>query len=336
MATQKKKRLLLPDAMARPGWDYAKGRADVEAIAFTPGLPTPDFRRLLADVHGVALTFTPMRADDLEAAPQLRAVGRIGVGYDAVDVEALTRRGIPLLTCGTDNSPTVAEYAMLMMLWLCKKGAHLDTVPRQGRWPERYRVLSTELLGKTLLIIGFGRIGTRVAKRCLPMEMNIEVYDPYVAPESVRAAGCTPVTDLDDALGRADFVTLHCPKNPDTLGMFDAKRLARMKPGAYLINTARGGLVDEAALYSALAAGKLGGAGVDVFSPEPPLTDNPLFTLSNVVTAPHMAGNSRESLDRAALTTVRNMLTVIDGGVPDADYLVNPDALRLRRKNGDE
>lgn len=323
----KKKRLLLPDAMARPGWDLVKTRADVEAIAFTPGLPTADFRRLLNDVDGVALTFTPLRADDLEAAPRLRAVGRIGVGYDAVDVEALTRRAIPLMTCGTDNSPTVAEYALFMMLWLCKRGALLDSLPRQGRWTERYRELSDELLGKTLLIVGFGRIGTRIAKRCLPMEMIVEVYDPYVPAQTVRAAGCESVADLDAALGRADFVTLHCPKTPETTGMFDAARLARMKPGARLINTARGGIVDEAALYAALAAGKLGGAGIDVFSPEPPITDNPLFTLSNVVTAPHMAGNSRESLDRAALTTTRNLLTVLDGGVPDAEFLVNPESL---------
>jgi len=332
----KKKRLLLPDAMARPGWDFVKTRADVEAIAFSPGMPTADFRRLLGDADGVALTFTPLQAADLEVAARLRAVGRIGVGYDAVDVAALTGRGIPLMTCGTDNSPTVAEYTLFMMLWLCKHAALLDSLPRQGRWSERYRELSTELLGKTLLIIGFGRIGTRVAKRCLPMEMNVEVYDPYVAAETVRAAGCEPVSDLDAALGRADFVTLHCPKSPETVGMFGAERLARMKPGAYLINTARGGLVDEAALYAALAAGRLGGAGIDVFSPEPPLTDNPLFTLSNVITAPHMAGNSRESLDRAALTTTRNLLTVLDGGVPGAEFVVNPDALRLRRKNGDE
>lgn len=331
MATNKK-RLLLPDAMARPGWDLVKTRADVEAIAFTPGLPTPDFRRLLRDADGVALTFTPMRAEDLEAAPRLRAVGRIGVGYDAVDVEALTRRGIPLMTCGTDNSPTVAEHTLFMMLRLCKKGPHLDLLPRQGRWSERYRELPTELLGKTLLIIGFGRIGTRVAKRCLPMDMIVEVYDPYVPAETVRAAGCEPVADLDAALARADFVTLHCPKTPETVGMFDAARLARMKPGAYLINTARGGLIDEAALYAALTADRLGGAGIDVFAPEPPLTDNALFTLSNVVTSPHMAGNSRESLDRAALTTTRNLLTVLDGGVPDAEFVVNPEALRARAK----
>ncbi|MDH3286324.1 MAG: hydroxyacid dehydrogenase [Betaproteobacteria bacterium] len=326
MAT-KTKRLLLPDTMARPGWDFVKTRADVEAIAYSPGIPAPEFQRLLRDVDGVALTVTPLRGVDINAAPRLRAVGRIGVGYDAVDVEALTRRGIPLMTCGTDNSPTVAEYAMLMMLALCKRGTLMDALPRQGRWSERYRELPTELLGKTLLIIGFGRIGTRVARRCLAMEMIVEVYDPYVAAETMRSAGCEPVTDLDAALGRADFVTLHCPKTPETAGMFDAARLARMKPGARLINTARGGLVDEAALYAALAAGKLAGAGIDVFSPEPPLSDNPLFTMPNVIAAPHMAGNSRESLDRKSLTVTRNLLSVLDGK-PNREYVVNPESLR--------
>lgn len=326
--TTNKKRLLLPDTMARTGWDFATSREDVEAIAFSPSVAAPEFRRLLRDAGGVALTTTPLRAADIEAAPRLRAVGRIGVGYDAVDVEALTRRGIPLMTCGTDNSPTVAEYAMFMMLALAKRSATMDAVPRQGRWSERYAALPTELLGKTLLIVGFGRIGTRVAKRCLPMEMTVEVYDPYVPAEAVRRAGCEPVADLDAALPRADFVSLHCPKTPETAGMFDAARLARMKPSARLINTARGGLVDEAALYAALAAGKLAGAGIDVFAPEPPLTDNPLFTLPNVIVAPHMAGNSRESLDRKALTTARNLLTVLDGGVPNAEYVVNPEALR--------
>jgi D-3-phosphoglycerate dehydrogenase len=137
------------------------------------------------------------------------------------------------------------------------------------------------------------------------------------------------VPDLDSALPRADFVTLHCPKNKETAGLFDAARIARMKPGARLINTARGGLVDEAALYAALAAGKLAGAGVDVFSPEPPLTDNPLFTLANVIVAPHMAGNSRESLDRKSLTVVRNILSVLEGK-PRTEYVVNPEALQKR------
>ena len=322
-----KKKLLLPETMARTGWDFVKSRDDVEAIAFSPTAPTPEFRALLRDADGVALTSTPLRAADIEAAPRLRAVGRIGVGYDAVDVQALSRRGIPLMTCGTDNSPTVAEYAMFMMLTLCKRGAAMDALVRQGRWSERYAAPTTELLGKTVLIVGFGRIGTRIAKRCLAMEMRVEVYDPYVSAEAIRLAGCEPVADLDAALPRADFVTIHCPKTPETAGMFDAARLARMKPSARFINTARGGLVDEAALYAALAAGKLAGAGIDVFDREPPLTDNPLFTLPNVIVAPHMAGNSRESLDRAALTVTRNLLSVLDGA-PRTEYVVNPEALK--------
>ena len=326
--TTSKKKLLLPETMARTGWELARSRADVDAVPFSPTAPNPEFRRLLSDADGVALTSTPLRAADIESAPRLRAVGRIGVGYDAVDVEALTGRGIPLMTCGTDNSPTVAEYTLFMMLSLAK-GATMDALPRHGRWHERYNSLPTELMGGTLLIVGFGRIGTRVAKRGLAMDMVVEVYDPYVSPESVRAAGCKPVADLDAALPRADFVTLHCPKTPETLNLFNAARLARMKPTARLINTARGGIVDEAALHAALASGRLAGAGIDVFSPEPPLTDNPLFTLKNVIVAPHMAGNSRESLDRAALTVVRNLLSVLDGA-PRTDYVVNPDALRAK------
>src|SRR3970040_2571748 len=173
--TTNKKKLLLPDTMSRTGWEYVRGRDDIEAIAFSPGLPTPRFQSLLRDADGVALTSTPLRAADIDAAPRLRAVGRIGVGYDAVDVQALTRRGIPLMTCGTDNSPTVAECVMFMMLALCKRGAAMDALVRQGRWTERYAELPTELLGKTLLIVGFGRIGTRVRRRCLPMEVKVVV-----------------------------------------------------------------------------------------------------------------------------------------------------------------
>ena len=326
--TTSKKKLLLPETMARTGWELARSRADVDAVPFSPTAPNPEFRRLLSDADGVALTSTPLRAADIEAAPRLRAVGRIGVGYDAVDVAALNARGIPLMTCGTDNSPTVAEYALFMMLSLVK-GATMDALPRQGRWSERYNFLPTELMNKQLLIVGFGRIGTRIAKRCLAMDMSVDVYDPYISAETVRAAGCKPVADLDAALPRADFVTVHCPKTKETTNMFDAARIAKMKPGARLINTARGGIVDEGALHAALAAGKLAGAGIDVFSPEPPLTDNPLFTLKNVIVAPHMAGNSRESLDRKALTVVRNILSVLDGA-PRTEYVVNPESLRHR------
>jgi D-3-phosphoglycerate dehydrogenase len=195
-----------------------------------------------------------------------------------------------------------------------------------NRWAERMTALPTDLIGKTLLIVGFGRIGTRVAKRCLAMEMNVLVYDPYVTAESIRAAGCAPVADLDAAVARADFVTIHCPKTPETIGMFDAARLKRMKPTAYLVNTARGGIVDEAALHAALTGGVIAAAGLDVLDREPPDPDNPLLKLANVIAAPHMAGVTRESMDRMAIQAARNVLSVFDGR-PIVENIINPEVL---------
>jgi D-3-phosphoglycerate dehydrogenase len=182
------------------------------------------------------------------------------------------------------------------------------------------------LFGKTVLIIGFGRIGTRTAKRCLAMEMNVLIYDPYKQAADIKAAGCEAVGDLDAALPRADFVSIHCPKTPETAGMFNAARLQRMKPSAYLINTARGGIVEEKALYEALVSGKLAGAGLDVFEQEPPPKGHSLFALPNVIMAPHVAGVTREAVDRMSEQTARNILSALDG-VPIRQNVINPDVL---------
>jgi D-3-phosphoglycerate dehydrogenase len=179
-----------------------------------------------------------------------------------------------------------------------------------------------DLYGKTVLVVGFGRIGTRSAKRCQAMEMNVLVYDPYVAAETIKQAGCEPVSDLDAAVTRADFITIHCPKTPETVGLFDAKRLARMKPTAYIVNTARGGIIDEPALHAALTSGKIAGAGLDVLAKEPPDNDNPLLKLPNVIKAPHMAGVTAESMDRMAVQAAQNVLSVFDGQ-PNRDNTVN-------------
>ena len=197
---------------------------------------------------------------------------------------------------------------------------------KSGAWGRRWSAVPVDLTGKTVLIVGFGRIGTRTAKRCRAMEMNVLVYDPYVAAEHVRGSDCEPVADLDQALPRADFVTIHCPKSPETLAMFNAARLARFKPTAYLVNTARGGIIDEAALHGALTAGKLAGAGLDVFADEPPDPHNPLLKLANVIAAPHMAGVTRESLERMGYETARNILSALDGN-PVAENVVNREVL---------
>jgi len=178
-----------------------------------------------------------------------------------------------------------------------------------------------------VLIIGFGRIGSRTAKRCLAMEMKVQVYDPYKGAADIKAAGCEQVTDLDAALPNADFVTIHCPKTPETVGLFDAARIGRMKPKSYLINTARGGIVKEAALYDALTSGKLAGAGIDVFEVEPPPVSNALFALPNVIMAPHVAGVTVEAVQRMSEQTARNILSVLDGD-PITQNVINQDVLR--------
>jgi len=325
-----KKKLLLPSTVARAGWAVLEKRSDIEAISYDANMPTPAFHALLADADGVALSLTPFGQAELDAAPRIRVVARHGVGYDAVDVPALTRRGIPLMVTGTANSPSVAEQALAFMFALAKRGARMHEMVRDGQWNARLsEELPVDLFEKTLLVVGFGRIGTRIAKACLALGMTVRVYDPYVPAASVAAAGCVPESDLDAALPRADFVTIHCPKTPETVGMFNAARLTRMKPTAFLINTARGGIIDEPALHQALTTGVIRGAGLDVFDREPIVPENPLPSLPNVLTAPHMAGVTKESFDRMATAVANNLLDMLDGK-PNPDHVINQEVLGHR------
>jgi D-3-phosphoglycerate dehydrogenase len=325
-----KKRLLVPDIFGMQGLEILKRRDDIEVLSFPGAMPSDAFQarlRELGEVNGVALGGTPFGPAERDAAKGLQVVARIGVGYDAVDVPALTERKIPLMVAGTANSPSVAEHAIFLMMTLAKRAAHFHAMVQEGRWgKDRMKLLPVDLLGKTLLIVGFGRIGTRTAKRALAMEMQVLVYDPYVRPDAVRAAGCEPVGTLEAALPRADFVTIHCPKTPETVGMFDAKRLGLMRPSAILVSTARGGIIVEPALHAALTGGRLAAAGLDVFEQEPTPRDNPLLTLPNFISSPHMAGVTTEAVMRMAETTAQNMLSVLDGR-PNRDNVINKEVL---------
>ena len=320
------KHLLVPLSMGRAGLDILAARADVRVTRYAASIAPQALHALLADAAGIALSYTPFRRAELAAAPGLRVVARIGVGFDAVEVPALTERGIPLMVAGTANSTSVAEQAVFFMLALAKRGAEMQRRMRTGIGHDRSGVLPMEVAGKTVLIVGFGRIGSRTAPRCLAFGMTVLVYDPYMAPATIRAAGCEPVADLDAALGRADFVTIHCPKTAQTVGLFGAARLARMRTGAFLVNTARGGIVDEAALHTAIVSGHLAGAGLDVFDPEPPDAAHPLLQLESVIAAPHMAGVTAEAVAAMAVATARNMLSVLDGA-PARENAVNPEVL---------
>jgi D-3-phosphoglycerate dehydrogenase len=328
MATNKKK-ILITESMSQPGRALLKEREDIELVEFPNMISAGDFEAMLrrqAPVHGVALGATRFGEPEIEASKDIKVVTRIGVGYDAVDVPALSRRRVPLMVAGTANSPSVAEQALFMMLTLAKRAVEMHALVRDGAWASRLGLLPYDLFGKTVLLVGFGRIGTRTAKRCLAMEMDVLVYDPYRLAAEVKAAGCEPVANLDAALPRADFVSVHCPKTPETVGMFNAARLKRMKPTAYLINTARGGIVEETALYDALVSGKLAGAGLDVFEQEPPPRGHSLFELPNVIMAPHVAGVTREAVDRMSEQTARNILSALDGE-PIRQNVINQDVL---------
>jgi D-3-phosphoglycerate dehydrogenase len=323
MATNKRK-VLLPHTMGKQGIDLMRSRDDIETIIYPAGISQADFRPLIADVAGVALSGTAFKQAEMDAAPAMLVVARIGVGYDAVEVPALTARKVPLMVAGSANSVSVAEQAFHFIIALAKLNHQMDRLVKDDKWTARHATPPMEISGKTVIIVGFGRIGTRSARRCLAFDMNVCIYDPFVDQAAIVAAGCTPVADLDAALPGADFVSIHCPKSPATVDLFNAARLALMKKGAYLINTARGGIVNEADLYAALTSGHIAGAGLDVFDLEPTPTNNPLLKLPNVIASPHMAGVTVESIQSMAVATARNILSVLDGK-PNAENAINPE-----------
>ena len=325
MASNRKK-VLLPHTMGKEGVDLLKRRDDIEVEIYSAGVTQAEFLPLLSDAAGIALSGTPYRQKELDASPVMEVVARIGVGYDAVEVPALSARRVPLMVAGSANSTSVAEHAFHLMMALAKRTAALDEMVRKGTWRDRHDGLPMELSDKTVLIVGFGRIGTRSARRCQGFDMNVLIYDPYVPAEKIANAGCERVTDLDAALPRADFVSIHCPKNPETVGMFNAARLARMRRGAFIVNTARGGIIDEPALHHALTSGHLAGAGLDVFDMEPTPVNNTLLQLDKVVASPHMAGVTTESVAGMARVTAENILSVLDGK-PNRDNVINPEVL---------
>ena len=328
--TTNKKKLLLADSMPPEARALLDARPEIEQVYFPHLLPNDEFLALVkteAPVAGWTLGPTRITGDVIDAAKELEVTARVGVGYDAVDIPAHTERGVPVMIAGTANSPSVAEHAMFMMMWLAKRANELDDAVRSSRWLDRMNTVPVDLFEKTALIIGFGRIGTRTAKRCAAMDMNVLIYDPYIDQAAITSAGYEAVPDLDAALPRADFVSIHCPKTPETIGLFNADRLGRMKPTSYLVNTARGGIIEENDLHAALTGKVIAGAGIDVFATEPVNDDNPLLKLDNVITSPHMAGVTKEAVERMSINAVKNILSVFDGQ-PIAENMVNPEVLK--------
>jgi D-3-phosphoglycerate dehydrogenase len=266
----------------------------------------------IQEAEAVVLRTQPMTAEVIAKAPKLKIVSRHGVGYDAVDVAALTARGIPLSIVGDVNSRAVAEHTLMLMLAVSRRAAQHDRASREGGWNIRNRFETVELDGKTLLLVGFGRIGRRVAELAKAFGMAVMAYDPFVKPDLLAKHGVRPAADLLKALGEADVVSLHMPGSTAGAVIFE-EEINAMKPGAILINAARGGLVDEILLDRALREGRLFGAGLDVMASEPPAPDHPLLSNERVVISPHSAGLTSECAARMAVASVQNVLDFFVG-----------------------
>jgi D-3-phosphoglycerate dehydrogenase len=281
----------------------------------------------IADADGVTIRTTPLPAEVLDRAQHLKVVSRHGVGYDNIDVDALTRRRIPLAIAADANATAVAEHTLYFMLALAKQGLRYDRATREGGWAVRNDLEALDLMGRSVLVMGFGRIGREVAKRCAAFGMPVMVYDPYVQANVIEAAGdYRSVPDFEAALPETDVLTVHMPLGADSRGLIGAAELAALPSHAFVINAARGGIIDEAALHDALTSHKIAGAGLDVFDREPPPDDHPLFALPNVILTPHSAGLSKEAAIRMAISTARNVLAGIDGKL-DPSMVVNREVL---------
>lgn len=301
----------------------ASGLRQLEAAGHELDLverPAPaEFRARLARADAVILRFQPLSRQDIEAAGSLRFVARHGVGYDAVDVAALTERGIPLAITPRANAIGVAEHALALLLAVARRILPQDAGVRAGQWQAALRGPLFELAGKTALIVGAGRIGRATAERLQAFGMRVLAYDPFLPPGATLPPGLEIMTDLPAALAQADVVSLHLPLTDATRGLVDPLALKR---GAIVINTARGGLLDPARLLAALDSGHLTGAGLDVFDVEPPDAADPLLGRPDVVLSPHAASLTDASIERMATECAANIIDFF-AGRPPRDSIVN-------------
>jgi len=288
-------RILVADPIADAGVDALAQHHDVDVKT---GLSKEDLLAIVGRYDAVVVrSQTTIDAAVFDAASNLKVVARAGVGLDNVDIDAATRQGVIVCNAPQSNVISAAEHTLALLLALARNIPQADAALRAGRW-ERSTWTGTELQDKVLGVLGLGRIGTLVAQRAHAFGMRLVAYDPFLAPDRAARLGVELLPTVEDVLRRADFVTVHLPKTPDTVGMLDAERLAQMKPTARVLNVARGGIVVEEDLAAAVRTGVIAGAAVDVFESEP-TTESPLFDLRNVIVTPHLGASTEEAQDKA-------------------------------------
>jgi D-3-phosphoglycerate dehydrogenase len=304
-------KVLVKEKIGDSGIELLKEHFDVEI-----GVDWSDeqLAERIGEFDGILIrSATKLTAELIERGTHLRAIGRAGVGVDNVDVPAATRRGIVVANAPESNVVTAAEHTMALLLALARNIPQAYESLIAGKW-DRSKYSGVELYEKTLGIIGFGRIGQLVAQRARGFGMRVLAFDPFVSAERYRDLGVEKAESPEDIYAQADFITIHLPKTPETEGFLGAEAFAAMRRGARVLNVARGGLIDEAALKDALDSGKLGGAALDVF-PSEPMTENPLFGYPNVVVTPHLGASTAEATDRAGYQSAEQVVAALTGGV---------------------
>jgi D-3-phosphoglycerate dehydrogenase len=307
-------RILIADSLEKSGIEIL--RASGAEVHVLTADEKPRLKEILADCDAIVVrSATKVTREVIAAGLKLRVIGRAGIGIDNVDVVAATERGILVVNAPTGNLMAATEHTLAMMLALARNIPAADASMKRGEW-DRKTFVGTELQGKTLGVIGFGRIGQRVAARARAFEMKILASDPVLDPALARRLE-VELAPLDELLAKADFVTLHTPLTKETRNLIDAAHIARMKPGAMLINVGRGGTIDEPALLEALESGRLAGAALDVYTEEP-TTRLDLVRHAKVIATPHIGAQTREAQERIALETATQVLAALEGSMPAA------------------
>jgi D-3-phosphoglycerate dehydrogenase len=323
MATR---RVLVTDKLAEEGLSRLRDEPAIEVVVNTKLAQDPvALKQALRDADGIVIrSGTQLTAEVLDGQQRLKAIVRAGVGVDNIDVAAATRLGIVVMNTPGGNTVSTAEHTMALMLSLARNVARANDSLKSGKW-ERNKFTGTQLEGKTLGVIGLGRVGLAVAKRAQGFGMTVLGFDPFLSADKALEFGLESVARLDDIWGRADFLTLHTPLTAETRNLIGAREIGLMKPTVRIINCARGGLIDEPALSEALSAGKVAGAAIDVFDPEPPPGDHPLIGLPQVLVTPHLGASTEEAQVSVAVEAARLLSDFLSRG--QVRFAVNMPAL---------
>lgn len=300
---------------------------DIDVFFSPPYDPSDVVARRAAElgIDGLMVRQGRITQEVIEASPKLKVIAKHGVGVDNVDIAAAAKRGIPVLRAMGSNSRAVAEHTIALALALIKDVLPLDRAVKSGEWPKP-TFTGRDLLGATIGLVGYGGIGRETARMAEALGMEVVVFDPF-APDAAEADGFASVDDIDAMLPSLDVLSIHCPLTATTRDLINARRIGLMKRSAVLVNTARGGIINEADLAQALTAGTVAGAALDSFSTEPPPADSPLWALGTLIATPHIGGVTYGSADAMAVIAAQHIISVLDGHAPDERSLARPTEL---------